>query len=56
MDSTTITLFSEIQKGTGKPNYTDGRTKGGESVNAIANQIWVVLTACLLLTILHRET
>jgi IS4 transposase len=36
-DSTTITLFSEILKGTGKPCYTDGRAKGGAKVHAVMN-------------------
>ncbi|GBU25382.1 transposase [Fibrobacteria bacterium R8-3-H12] len=29
LDSTTITLFSDILKGTGKPSHADGRQKGG---------------------------
>jgi transposase len=37
MDSTTITLSSEILKGTGKPCYADGRQKGGIKAHAVMN-------------------
>jgi hypothetical protein len=37
LDSTTITLFSEILKGTGKPCYADGRQKGGIKAHTVIN-------------------
>jgi hypothetical protein len=35
LDSTTITLFCAILKGTGKPCYADGRQKGGIKAHAV---------------------
>jgi len=37
LDSTTITLFSDILKGTGKPSYADGRQKGGIKAHTVIN-------------------
>jgi hypothetical protein len=37
MDSTTVTLFSEILRGTCKPNERLGRRKGGLKVHAVIN-------------------
>jgi len=37
LDSTTITLFCAILKGTGKPSYADGRQKGGIKAHTMMN-------------------
>jgi len=37
IDSTTITLYTDILGGTGKPSYKDGRQKGGAKVHVVSN-------------------